>query len=545
VTDTPETDGASSEAIERLQRAHETAARRLFIATSGVLLASLGLWVVVDGARNGTVTFLIVGAALYLTVAAAVDWRRKQRTNAEGVPRDPAAAAAYLAAEAEAERHRLHIISERPIVTYALMACLIAIDACQTLLSRVRGATDAIDAAGLVKPLVRQGQWWRLLTGTFLHSTAFGHVHLWMNLVTLWVIGQIVEAYSPRLRVALIYLVAALTGGLTSLIVAPHQISIGASGAIMGLGGYLLVLAWRRPRDVPPWLMSFVRTTFGLTASVGVFGFRFVDNAAHVGGALGGVAVGLLTIPLTGALPDWRRWSLAGVAAVFVLTAGAGLTLHQILRLNAVATPPAVRVAPVTSARLRVVSTDASAKSFEVENLNSVPLEAWTIAAVSHARPDVVLGTSVSDVCCLDAAGPIPTHQSRREDASAVPRFPQGTDFVLTAVLFSDGSFEGSPADRSAIQLRRSQQADDLGYEVQSITEALGQPADRVAALLTARADARVRQVRAEGRSPLVDDLRALARSAAKAPASFKAPAQATVARLTVARAALVRRPGR
>jgi membrane associated rhomboid family serine protease len=543
VTETPATGvgDTSRESIERLHRGHVEAARRRFVACASVLLAAFVLWVIVDRAQLGSVTFLIVGAALYFTFLSGVDWRQKRRMDPHAATFD---AAAYAAADAEFEQHRARLAAYPARVTYGLMALLLAVSVVQALVSRTNDVRDALAAAGLVKDAVRRGEWWRLLTGTFLHDSIW-HPHLWMNLAALWTLGQVVEAYAPRMHVFLIYLVAAITGSLFSLVAAPHTDSIGASGAIMGLAGYLLVLAWRRPHDVPPWLTKGVLTTFGLTAYIGVFGFRFVDNAAHLGGAIGGALVGLLTIAPTNAPVRARRWSLstmAGVGAAAVLVAGAGLTARQVIRTRAGVGPETAAIVPLTSVRLRVVTSTASVRIVEIENLRNVPLEAWTIAAVSRGVPPVVLANALTDVCCVETEKPIPPRGTRREDVSWVTRLPAGAQLAPVAALFSDGSFEGRPADRDAILSHRNQQAEDLAYEIQVITEARGQPSSRAGAFLAERAESRARQAQSLHRPVAVNNLVALARSASSAPSEFDASAHAMLDRLTKQREALLGR---
>jgi membrane associated rhomboid family serine protease len=65
----------------------------------------------------------------------------------------------------------------------------------------------------------------------------------------------------------------------------------------MGLCGYLLVLASRQPRVAPRWIRNWMVAAFGATAALGLFGFFFIDNAAHIGGALTGLLCGAVLIP--------------------------------------------------------------------------------------------------------------------------------------------------------------------------------------------------------------------------------------------------------
>ena len=146
-------------------------------------------------------------------------------------------------------------------------------------------------------PATKDGQWWRLGSAMFLH---FGIVHLGMNMWALWDCGRLVERLYGAPRLLLIYAASGLAGNLVSLVAqGDRAVSGGASGAIFGVFGALLVCLLRERRHVDPtefrWLFwggaAFALATLGL----GLF-VRGIDNAAHVGGlatgALLGVAIG-------------------------------------------------------------------------------------------------------------------------------------------------------------------------------------------------------------------------------------------------------------
>lgn len=142
-------------------------------------------------------------------------------------------------------------------------------------------------------PATGEGQWWRLGTAAFLH---FGLVHLAMNMWALWDCGQFVERLYGRWRFAVLYAASALLGNLVSLVLHGGQaISGGASGAIFGVIGALLVALWRRRGEVHPaefrWLFWGATGFAGLTIAMGLM-ITGIDNAAHIGGLVGGLLVG-------------------------------------------------------------------------------------------------------------------------------------------------------------------------------------------------------------------------------------------------------------
>lgn len=131
---------------------------------------------------------------------------------------------------------------------------------------------------------VTEGEWYRLLTATFLHEEIW---HIGFNMLALWFLGPPLEAALGRLRFLTLYLLSALGGSaLTYLIAAPDQPSLGASGAIFGLFGATVVLARRLNYDMRPILV--------LLAINLVFTFTWGDIAwqAHIGGLVTGAAIG-------------------------------------------------------------------------------------------------------------------------------------------------------------------------------------------------------------------------------------------------------------
>jgi rhomboid protease GluP len=136
---------------------------------------------------------------------------------------------------------------------------------------------------------VQQGEWWRLLSATFLHS---GVMHVTMNMIGLVAAGISVERIYGRRQYAIIYLGSALMGSALSLhFSAQKAVSVGASGAVFGVTGALLIAVLQHRDKLPK---AFSKQT---SSSLGIFivyallqGFSKpgIDNAAHIGGLLGG-----------------------------------------------------------------------------------------------------------------------------------------------------------------------------------------------------------------------------------------------------------------
>lgn len=130
---------------------------------------------------------------------------------------------------------------------------------------------------------VAEGEWYRLLTATFLHEEPF---HIAFNMLSLWWLGAPLEAALGRVRFLALYLLSALGGSALSYLLADaDQASLGASGAIFGLLGATAVLMRRLNYDMRP--------VVALLALNLVFTFAWSDIAwqAHIGGLIVGTAV--------------------------------------------------------------------------------------------------------------------------------------------------------------------------------------------------------------------------------------------------------------
>jgi rhomboid protease GluP len=168
------------------------------------------------------------------------------------------------------------------------------------------------------------GQWWRLVTPIFLHG---GLLHIVFNSMVLLQLGPLVEEEYGTERFFLVYLVTGITGNLASQVFGGHS-TVGASGAILGLMGLLLVYGFRRGGVFGQNL----RSAIGRYA-VYVFIFSLlpgVDLLSHAGGFAGGCLLGLVVPPgpfrnrATALL--WE--GLASVAVVLLLVAFSLMARH-------------------------------------------------------------------------------------------------------------------------------------------------------------------------------------------------------------------------
>lgn len=142
-------------------------------------------------------------------------------------------------------------------------------------------------------------QFYRLFTCMFLHA---GIDHIFNNMLVLFFIGNYVEQYTGRIRYLIIYFSSGIIAGCTSMVYNMMQYdyteSIGASGAIFGIMGALLcILLFRHSHEHN---LDLRRVAFMVLLSLyGGFTSQGVDNAAHIGGFLGGILVTTLLFSIT------------------------------------------------------------------------------------------------------------------------------------------------------------------------------------------------------------------------------------------------------
>lgn len=281
------------------------------------LLAFSPLLFVVDSAKLLRLVLvfyyapLLIGLALY-----ARSFFKEPRLSPEEVART-----------VSASRYGAWLQSRALVTTKWLGGCLAAV-----LLFQLLDFRGAIEAAGLVKPAVRAGEWWRLLTCSVLHVN---FQHFWMNALALWGLGRLVEAHAGRWQLPLAFVAGVLCGSLASLVLLPDATSAGASGGLTGLVGFLAVVGYRRRGQLPPSFLRDIVLDIILIGLIGFVGYDFIDNAAHGGGLVGGAAAGLLLVPhgaaARGAAPG-RPLRLAGVAALAILLITSVATILLILK---------------------------------------------------------------------------------------------------------------------------------------------------------------------------------------------------------------------
>ena len=138
---------------------------------------------------------------------------------------------------------------------------------------------------------VANGEWYRLITGGFLHA---GLLHVAMNMFALWILGSQLERVMGAVRFSVVYMASLLTGSLGVMILSPHDVTVGASGAIFGLFGFALAYQLGHRINIMqsglgPVLLINLAFTFGVPG---------ISIGGHLGGLAGGFLCGLVVYKL-------------------------------------------------------------------------------------------------------------------------------------------------------------------------------------------------------------------------------------------------------
>jgi len=161
---------------------------------------------------------------------------------------------------------------------------------------------------------VAHGEYWRLVTSMFLHGSL---IHLAFNMFALYWLGTVVEEALGTWRYLLVYFVSGLCGSALALWMSnPYTFTVGASGAIFGVIGAMLILEYMTTGSFAGQALGIIVINFMITLTV-----PNISIGGHLGGLVGGV---LATLALMKFRFDQRRWlgpasaALVGVLAVVV-----------------------------------------------------------------------------------------------------------------------------------------------------------------------------------------------------------------------------------
>ena len=180
---------------------------------------------------------------------------------------------------------------KEPVITYFIMGICVLVFALMYILGNGSEDTYTLIKFGAnLDVLTKNGEYFRLITCAFVH---IGIIHLIFNMYALYIIGPQVESFFGKFKYVGIYFISAISASILSLAFNENVISAGASGAIFGLLGALLYFGYHyriylgnaiRSQIIP---IIIINLLFGFTMTG-------IDNAAHIGGLIGGVLASMV-----------------------------------------------------------------------------------------------------------------------------------------------------------------------------------------------------------------------------------------------------------
>ena len=473
--------------LRELHRAWVQRLRRRTLGRALIAGSAIGVGLMLGAAPGGSFWLLagLIGAA---SIQSAVEWRRALREDATSS--STLALAGFSEEQQRAQAFDARLADTRPVMTMTLVAIVALVTIVEWLTAGSVSATVA--RAGLVKPLVADGEWWRLVTSTFVHA---GAVHVLMNMGALATFGRYFEAAAPRLLLCVTYVVAGMAGSLASWWLRPDASSLGASGAVIGVVAFLAVYGVRNPDLVPAKVRHRAWMAILLTGFVGAVAFSLIDNGGHAGGALAGAAIAILTrsrgwSPVEHRSP--RGLVALGAVAAVAIVAGALRTVVALAADQPLFSK--VRAAddghiPVTLVTA-TIGHDRTGLHIIVNNHGGRRLEAYDLTVIAGT----LSGHVWRDDCCLHSDGHTPVipggtaRIAMRDTGRSMPGEPR---VQVNAVMFDDGTFEGSRRLRDAIVQRRRNVVHDADYWIEKLAIVASAPASSVASRLQIYADAR------------------------------------------------------
>lgn len=150
-------------------------------------------------------------------------------------------------------------------------------------------ASKLVEYGGLFAPYIKNMELYRLITAGFLHVSIF---HLLFNMYALYILGTQVENFVGKTKFLIIYFYSMITASLMSAIIHPSVVSVGASGAIFGLLGALLYFGYYYRLYLGSILKNQIIPLIVINLLFGMI-MPGVDNAAHIGGLIGGLFIAL------------------------------------------------------------------------------------------------------------------------------------------------------------------------------------------------------------------------------------------------------------
>jgi membrane associated rhomboid family serine protease len=166
----------------------------------------------------------------------------------------------------------------------------------------------------LFGPAVAHGDWWRLGTSAFLHASL---LHIGFNMLALLWFGEPVERYLGHVRFALVYLAAGIAGSAGALVASPLSVTVGASGAIFGILGAMLIIQWQQTGTLAGPALTLILINLAFT-----FAVPNISYGGHIGGLIGGILATLALSRFGRGHAAYGRLGVLEIGSIVAICAG-------------------------------------------------------------------------------------------------------------------------------------------------------------------------------------------------------------------------------
>jgi rhomboid protease GluP len=259
---------------------------------------------------------------------------------------------------------------------------------------------------------IDQGEIWRLVTPIFIH---IGLLHLLFNSYALWMVGAQVEKLYGSARFVFLYVVTGVAGVLASYWYHPATISAGASGAIFGLFGVLLIFGYKYRSVIPPHFQQAVgRGVLPVILINLVIGFTIpqIDNSAHIGGLITGALLALVVPferPGTSTPPVFK-----GVQAAMIV-----VVLASFFEVATTYSGPSISLRNLSFGRSRLTGQGSSIDEFVSAISTTEEVFVASVNEVSSADPAKLKEINTDLAAAIDKLMRIPSVATKPDEISA------------------------------------------------------------------------------------------------------------------------------
>jgi len=260
--------------------------RQKTLLYGGLAVAALVVWLAALSSVPAKIALPLIGGLAWEAIKNAHHWH-------EWLEQHPGHDRVHPDRRREIEQETVRVMADAVKAKAWFTRGIVVAIAIPSFLELFAGVEHSVAVASVDPVAIRNGEWWRLLGGTYLHGSLY---HFLGNTSALLLYGAILESKGSHLRLPLVYLLSCLAGSLASVMVPPDVPSIGASGGVVGVIAYLFLFSRRQSVQFPAAFRGATASVFVGLIVAGALDFWYIDNPGHAGGAAMGFVLAALIV---------------------------------------------------------------------------------------------------------------------------------------------------------------------------------------------------------------------------------------------------------